>query len=319
MLISAVLFLLLATPDFATAQTISGVNPTSGAVGASVVITGSSFGPSQGSSSVQFNATAATATAWSDTSITATVPGGATTGNVVVTVSSQASNGVGFTVLPTPSIATLSPTSGTVGSLVMIAGANFGSSQGSGTVTFNGTAASVSSWSASSINVSVPSGASSGNVIVFASGVNSNGASFTVENVPQGWTDADIGPGGAIGSAIYSNDVFTVKSAGHGVGPYNGNSATIDGFHFVYQQLSGDGTIVARVTSLQGGWAVQTGLMIRETLDQSSANEFLNADQTASLYQNIGHRTSAGGSESYTNSVSFPVLPQLELEKAFFR
>ena len=36
-------------------------------------------------------------TAWSSGSITATVPGGATTGNVVVTVNGVASNGVNFT------------------------------------------------------------------------------------------------------------------------------------------------------------------------------------------------------------------------------
>lgn len=295
--------------NFTVTPYIASLAPTSGAAGAAVTITGTTFGSTQGSSTVTFNGTTATPTSWGATSILVPTPNGATTGNVVVTVSNQASNGRSFTVLPTPSITSLSPTSGIVGSLVTISGANFGSSQGSGTVTFNGTAASVSSWSASSISVPVPPGAASGNVIVFASGVNSNGASFTVQNVPQGWSDADVGPGGALGSASYSNDVFTVKSAGKGVGPGNGNNATIDGFHFVYQQLVGDGAIVGRITSLQGGWAVQAGLMIRETLDQSSANEFLSVDQTASLFQNIWNRTSAGGSESYTNSNGLSGLP----------
>src|SRR5437879_4555191 len=47
---------------------------------------------------VTLNGTAATPTAWSATSITTAVPTGATTGNVVVTVSAQPSNGVNFTV-----------------------------------------------------------------------------------------------------------------------------------------------------------------------------------------------------------------------------
>ena len=68
-----------------------------GAVGASVTITGTSFGSTQGSSTVKFNGTAVTTIgSWSATSIVATVPTGATTGNVVVNVSGVTSNGVSF-------------------------------------------------------------------------------------------------------------------------------------------------------------------------------------------------------------------------------
>jgi rhamnogalacturonyl hydrolase YesR len=56
------------------------------------------FGAAQGT--VKFNETAATVTKWSASSIMATVPSGATSGNVVVTVGKAASNGVNFTVLP---------------------------------------------------------------------------------------------------------------------------------------------------------------------------------------------------------------------------
>ena len=54
----------------------------------------------QGTSSVTFNGVAATATAWSNTSISTSVPYSATTGNLVVTVAGQPSNGVPFTVEP---------------------------------------------------------------------------------------------------------------------------------------------------------------------------------------------------------------------------
>ena len=47
-----------------------------------------------------FNGITASITNWSATSITATVPTGATSGSVVVTVGGQASNGVAFTILP---------------------------------------------------------------------------------------------------------------------------------------------------------------------------------------------------------------------------
>ncbi len=74
------------------------------------------------------------------------VPSGATTGNVVVTVGGVASNGVSFTVTAAaPSISSLSPTSGAVGTAVTITGTNFGATQGTSTVTFNGTAATPTS------------------------------------------------------------------------------------------------------------------------------------------------------------------------------
>ena len=51
-----------------------------------------------GHSTVTFNGTAAAPASWSGTSIVVPVPSGATTGNVVVTVGGEASNGVSFTV-----------------------------------------------------------------------------------------------------------------------------------------------------------------------------------------------------------------------------
>jgi len=80
---------------------ISSINPVLGPVGTSVTITGSNFGASQaaGSSTITVNGTNVTSIAsWSDTSITFTVPVGATTGNVVITVSSLVSLGTNFTV-----------------------------------------------------------------------------------------------------------------------------------------------------------------------------------------------------------------------------
>jgi len=81
-----------------------------------------------------------------------------------------------------PSITSLSPTSGAAGSSVTISGSNFGSSQGSSTVSFGGTNAAVTSWSASSITATVPSSLAAGavNVTVTVSGSSSNSAGFTV-------------------------------------------------------------------------------------------------------------------------------------------
>src|SRR6266436_992056 len=120
-------------------------------------------------------------------SITATVPTGATTGNVIVTVSGKASNGVTFTVTAAPSITLLTPNTGAVGSSIVIAGSNFGPSQGNGNVKFNGVSATtITSWGASSITATVPSGATTGNVVVTAAGgVASSGVTFAVTAAPS--------------------------------------------------------------------------------------------------------------------------------------
>ena len=57
------------------------------------------------------------------------------------------SAGVTFTVTGALSITAISPSAGSVGSSVTISGAGFGSSQSDSVVTFDGVAATVSSWS----------------------------------------------------------------------------------------------------------------------------------------------------------------------------
>src|SRR5579885_317381 len=84
-----------------------------------------------------------------------------------------------------PNIANLSPTTGPVGTLITIAGSGFGSSQGTSTVTFNGTAATaIASWGDASIVTTVPNSATTGNVVVTVAGASSNGSPFTVLTAP---------------------------------------------------------------------------------------------------------------------------------------
>src|SRR5204863_8449010 len=87
---------------------------------------------------------------WGAPSFTVPFPTRRSSDLVVVTVGGLASNGAPFTVTVAPSITTLSPTSGPVGTTVTITGANFGATQGTSTVAFNGTAATPKSWRAHS-------------------------------------------------------------------------------------------------------------------------------------------------------------------------
>jgi Big-like domain-containing protein/IPT/TIG domain-containing protein/fibronectin type III domain protein/purple acid phosphatase-like protein len=114
----------------------------------------------------------------------------ATSAGVAVKVSNTTSS--------TPSINSVNPNSGPVGTSVTVAGANFGATQGTSTIKFNGTTATPASWSATSIATPVPTGATTGNVVVTVGGVASNGVTFTVQtsttppSVPTGLTATAI-------------------------------------------------------------------------------------------------------------------------------
>ena len=83
---------------------ISSLSPAAGPIGTVVTINGSTFGATQGSSTVTVNGVTATPANWTSTSIFAPVPVGATTGPVIVTVGGIASNGVTFSVGDTGTI-----------------------------------------------------------------------------------------------------------------------------------------------------------------------------------------------------------------------
>lgn len=77
-------------------------------------------------------------------------------------------------------ISALSPTGGTTGTQVVINGKGFGTSSTGGVVTFSGVTAPVVSWGQSSITASVPSGATSGPVVVKVNNTASNAVTFKI-------------------------------------------------------------------------------------------------------------------------------------------
>jgi hypothetical protein len=156
---------------------ISALSPSSGTFGNTVIIKGKYFGDTEGS--VTFNGTTAAVSSWSDISITCTVPVSAATGSVVVTTDlGGPSVGKKFTV-KNPLISGFNPASGTIGATVIIKGKYFGTTEG--TVTFNSTTATVSSWSDTSITCTVPGSATTGSVVVTNQVGPSNAKKFTVK------------------------------------------------------------------------------------------------------------------------------------------
>ena len=88
--------------------------------------------------------------------------------------------------------------------------------------------------------------------------------------LPSGWSQADIGAVPFAGSGSYGGGTFTITGSGADIW------GTADAFHYVYTPLNGDGTIIARVASVQdvASW-VKAGVMIRETLTPGSAHAFM--------------------------------------------
>jgi IPT/TIG domain len=173
-----------------TCPAVPTFTPTTGAVGSSVTITPQGGGTfTTAPTAVRFNTTLATPTSSTATSVTATVPCGATTGEIhVYTAAGQRTSGSNFTVTGgggAPTITSFTPTSGAVGTSVKIAGTNFSGTGITGTaVTFNNVTATSVVNSATQITATVPSTATTGKIKVTTScGSITSATDFTVSTV----------------------------------------------------------------------------------------------------------------------------------------
>jgi uncharacterized repeat protein (TIGR03803 family) len=149
---------------------------TAGKVGTSIEILGQKF---TGATNVSFNGVSATFTVVSDTYLTAKVPSGATKGTVMVVDGSGTLLTSSKIFVVVPNIASFSPTSGKVGTSVVIMGSGF--TQAS-KVTFGGVKATTFTVNSDSqITVTVPTGAKTGKIAVTTpGGTATSSGTFTV-------------------------------------------------------------------------------------------------------------------------------------------
>lgn len=179
-----------------SAVAIAGFTPARGPVGTSVKIAGSGFSTTPSANTVTFNGQAATVTAATVTQLTVTVPGGATTGRIVVTNSSGTDTSrADFVVTATsglPTITSFSPTLGTLGTSVSVTGTNFWPTAGSNKLLFNQTAANVASIAGTTgLSTAVPANATSGKLrVVTPAGSAFSSSDFFI--VPSGFAAADV-------------------------------------------------------------------------------------------------------------------------------
>ncbi|NIA31649.1 MAG: T9SS type A sorting domain-containing protein, partial [Actinobacteria bacterium] len=83
--------------------------------------------------------------------------------------------------------------------------------------------------------------------------------------LPAPWQETHVGNAVPEGYSIYDNGSFYLKAGGLGLG------MTEDAFHFVYQKLSGDGSITAKLESVDDlGVGAFAGIMMRRSDSTSS-------------------------------------------------
>src|SRR5882762_3303863 len=123
-----------------------------------------------------------------------------------------------------PTISYTNPVNGPVGTSITIVGNYFGSTQGSSTLTFNGTVGTPTSWSNTQIVAPVPSGATTGPVVVTVGGVASNHVNFTVGTPPTiSYTNPVNGPAG---TSVTIVGTYFGATLGTSTLAFNGTSAT---------------------------------------------------------------------------------------------
>ncbi|WP_256762040.1 fibronectin type III domain-containing protein [Cohnella sp. WQ 127256] len=131
----------------------------------------------------------------------------------------------------------------------------------------------------------------------------SNAVSITtnasVGNLPMPYGNMDIGSVGVAGNAAYeqSNGVITIRASGADIWGRD------DSFHYVYRPWTGDGEIIARVSSFGATHAAaKAGVMIRESLSSSSKQALMAVSPTSGLL--FQRRVETGGDSTNTSGVN---------------
>lgn len=116
---------------------------------------------------------------------------------------------------------------------------------------------------------------------------------LAVQSLPDGWKHQDVGNVGQAGYVRYDNSTQTFSLGGSGTRI----GETSDSFHFAYQQLTGDGEIISRVTSIENtNGSAKSGVMIRQALTNNSPHAYMLATPTSGNW--LRSRTVTAGASS---------------------
>lgn len=142
-------------------------------------------------------------------------------------------------------------------------------------------------------------GALSGAVFSHVNVQSWGGSAAPTGTLPSGWASGDIGAVAASGWADSSGNDISLGGSGADIWAYS------DEFRFAYRTLTGDGSIVARVNSIDyyHSWS-KGGVMMRDSLSPNSAHAFMLASAGNGLA--FQRRPAAGGASSHTGAGGGP-------------
>jgi regulation of enolase protein 1 (concanavalin A-like superfamily) len=137
----------------------------------------------------------------------------------------------------------------------------------------------------------LPTGEITSSVVAYA-------ASPPATALTGNWANTDIGTVGGTGAAgLSATGTYKVIGAGTQLG------STSDNFHFLYQPLVGDGSIVVRVASQKSNDIddnAEAGIMIRDSLSANAAYAFVNVEPGRDGTTDFETRATTGGTASST-------------------
>ena len=157
----------LRADDVIVSPSITRFAPAQGRPGTLVTLTGRHFAAGVAGNQARFQGLAATVLSASPTTLTVRVPVGAATAAIrVVTADGSTQSATSFSVLQPPTLTALSADEGVPGAVITLTGTNFSALAAQDTVTIAGVAARVAQATASSLQVEVPNGATTGPIVV---------------------------------------------------------------------------------------------------------------------------------------------------------
>lgn len=307
----AVILSYIATPP--SPPSISSFFPLSGGEGASVVIAGSNFDPIPAGNIVAFNGVNALVTASSATSITATVPTGATTGPIEVTIGCNTINsGENFTVgvIILPAITSFTPISGPIGTSVTITGTNFSPTPANNIVYFGATRATVTAATSTQLTVTVPTGATYQPITVQVDGLTAySNKPFVVTFAGGGSIDAcSFAPRvnfatGTTPLSIYFGDLDGDGKADMVTGNQNANTIS------VFRNTSTSGTLDASsfAASITFSVGVQPYLIVIGDIDGDGKHDLMVPNETGGTVSVLRNTSTVGALDatSFAAKVDF--------------
>ncbi len=235
---------------------LDSISPLTGNVGTTVTLTGG-FGSNFANATVTFNGITAKVSSATQGKLVVTVPAGASTGTVVVTINGQTIPGPVFTFVPPPTITAISSSSGPAGFPLTLTGANFSSVPTENTVSFNGTVGKVVSASGTQLVVDVPGGGTSGKITLTVNGQSVTGPVFTYQSLGvKSVTPADFIPPATV---TVTGTGFSSVAAQNTV-LFNGTAVTVTSASDTQLVVSVPQTVTSGMISVQVGSLIASGL-----------------------------------------------------------